>query len=93
MGVCLTGSGLDMLEEFSAAKIESTQTDDPSGPGRPASSAGAATAATTSSEPNPEDMLSDDDFAKKLQAEMAEMMGGIGDDVSPCWFYTDRPID
>jgi peroxin-19 len=67
-----------MLEEFSAAKIDATQTDGASGADRPASSAGAGAAGASSSEPNLEDVLSDDDFAKKLQAEMAEMMGGLG---------------
>jgi peroxin-19 len=69
-----------MLEEFSAAKIDATQTDGASGADRPASSAGAGAAGASSSEPNLEDVLSDDDFAKKLQAEMAEMMGGLGND-------------
>jgi peroxin-19 len=69
-----------MLEEFSAAKIDSTQKDGPSETGRPSSSAGAAAVGASSSEPNLEDILSDDDFAKKLQAEMAEMMGGLGSD-------------
>lgn len=70
---------LDMLEDFSAAKISSTQTDGPtpSAPPQPASAGGA-----DGSDANLEDLLSDDDFAKKLQAEMAEMMGGMGADVS-----------
>lgn len=69
-----------MLEEFSAAKIDSKHAEGASSAGQPASSAGAGAAGNGSSEPNLEDILSDDDFAKKLQAEMAEMMGGLGSD-------------
>ncbi|KAK4451861.1 Pex19 protein family-domain-containing protein [Podospora aff. communis PSN243] len=59
----------DMLEEFSATKIEGKAPEIP--PGKPAA------AATDPSIPEPklEDILSDDEFAKQLQAGMADLLG------------------
>ena len=74
-----------MLEDFSALKTDSAAKPGiTSGPGRPATTTTTSTttdAATDKqpalNEPNLEDILSDDDFAKQLQAGMAEMLGGI----------------
>lgn len=64
----------DMLDDFSAVKIESKQPEvSAAGPGRPSTTSAPATkekAATAE-----DDVLSDDDFAKQLQAGMAELMG------------------
>lgn len=76
----------DMLDDFSTVKIDAGKPEIPApGPGRPSStsaapSAGAPPAAAAT---NPleakldEDALADDDFAKQLQAGMAELMGEI----------------
>ncbi|RQM05494.1 hypothetical protein DH86_00001521, partial [Scytalidium sp. 3C] len=58
----------DMLDEFSAAKIDDSKSSAPSGPGRPKA---------TDDDPA-EAGLSDEDFAKQLQAGMAELMGEMG---------------
>lgn len=57
-----------MLDEFSAAKIDDSKSSAPSGPGRPKA---------TDDDPA-EAGLSDEDFAKQLQAGMAELMGEMG---------------
>jgi peroxin-19 len=54
-----------MLDEFSPSKSEPKA---PSGPGRPQSQAKA---------PEPEEGLSDEDFAKQLQAGMADLLGEL----------------
>jgi peroxin-19 len=60
-----------MLDEFSATSIETKeQAPSTSGPGRP----GAATVVE-------DDGLTDDDFAKQLQAGMADLFGDLGNDV------------
>ncbi|KAK0651576.1 Pex19 protein family-domain-containing protein [Cercophora newfieldiana] len=57
----------DMLEEFSAAKIDSQAPAVPQG--KPAA------AGPSAPEPKLEDILSDDEFAKQLQAGMADLLG------------------
>jgi peroxin-19 len=61
-----------MLEEFSALKTEVKKPEVTSGPGRPTSAVGA-----TEKEPTLEAVLSDDDFAKELEASMANLLGKI----------------
>ncbi|KAK3942300.1 Pex19 protein family-domain-containing protein [Diplogelasinospora grovesii] len=61
----------DFLDEFSAVKVDSKKPEVPSGPGRP--DAGSAPAKDAA----PEDVLSDDDFAKQLQAGMADLLGEL----------------
>lgn len=76
-----------MLEDFSAVKIKSKEPEIPaSGPGRPSSSAAAskAGAADSSATNVVEEEISDDDFAKQLQAGMAELMGEIESSVISC---------
>ncbi|ROV93772.1 hypothetical protein VSDG_06947 [Cytospora chrysosperma] len=67
----------DMLDDFSAVKIDpkKTQVADAGGPGRPSASA-QETEAKAEAE---DDALLDDDFAKQLQAGMAELMGEMDD--------------
>lgn len=66
-----------MLEDFSALKTEPTKSDVTPGPGRPTNTASSAEKQPSSEEPSLEEILSDDEFAKKLQDGMAEMIGGI----------------
>jgi len=63
-----------LLDEFSAAKIELKQPQVSPDQGRPATAAPA--------EPVPEDAFSDDEFAKQLQAGMAELLGDMESSVS-----------
>lgn len=67
----------DMLDDFSAVKIDPTkpQVSDAGGPGRPSASAQAPEAKAEAED----DALLDDDFAKQLQAGMAELMGEMDD--------------
>ncbi|KAG0652118.1 Peroxisomal farnesylated [Hyphodiscus hymeniophilus] len=60
----------DMLDEFSPSKPESKAHTLPTGPGRPQSEPATA-----------EEGISDDDFAKQLQAGMADLLGEL--DTSP----------
>jgi peroxin-19 len=64
-----------MLYEFSAVKIDSKRPDVPPAAGRPAA------ASTSSQEPKLEDILSDDEFAKQLQAGMADLLGEMENSV------------
>jgi len=66
-----------MLEEFSAVKVDEKAPEVAPGQGKPA-----ATGASTQ-EPKLEDILSDDDFAKQLQAGMADLLGEMESSVSP----------
>ncbi len=66
---------LDMLDDFSAMKLASKEPEAaPSGPGRPS--------VAVEDEPGLEDELSEEDFAKHLQAGMADLLGGMDDEVS-----------
>lgn len=85
-----------MLEDFSAVKIKSKEPGIPaSGPGRPSSSAaGSKAGAADSSATNVvEEEISDDDFAKQLQAGMAELMGEIESSVISCNIVLARLYD
>lgn len=63
----------DMLDEFSTVKIEPKDPEvSAAGPGRPSTSGPAPKEKAATAE---DDVLSDDDFAKQLQAGMAELMG------------------
>lgn len=65
----------DMLDDFSAVKIESKQPEvSAAGPGRPSTTT-SAPATKEKAATAEDDVLSDDDFAKQLQAGMAELMG------------------
>lgn len=69
-----------MLDDFSAVKIESKQPDiSAAGPGRPSTTSAPATEEKPA--PAEDDVLSDDDFAKQLQAGMAELMGEMENSV------------
>jgi peroxin-19 len=63
-----------LLDEFSAAKIEPKQSQASPDQGRPATAAPA--------DPALEDAFSDDEFAKQLQAGMAELIGDMENSVS-----------
>lgn len=69
-----------MLDDFSAVKIESKQPEaSAAGPGRPSTTS--APAAKEKAATAEDDVLSDDDFAKQLQAGMAELMGEMENSV------------
>lgn len=68
-----------MLDEFSAAKIDPKKPEAPSGSGRPP----AAAATGPSDGTGLEDLLSDDEFSKQLQAGMADLLGEVENSVSP----------
>lgn len=65
----------DLLDDFSAAKIDSKAPAPPSGPGRPADNGTKAAPEGTFGEPSIDDLMNDDDFAKQLQAGMADLLG------------------
>ncbi|KAK7746298.1 Peroxisome chaperone and import receptor [Cytospora paraplurivora] len=69
-----------MLDDFSAVKIDSkvSQVTD-AGPDRPSTSAQAPDAKAKAED----DTLSDEEFAKQLQAGMAELMGGMDSSAKP----------
>jgi peroxin-19 len=65
----------DMLDEFSATKIDTNEKDPKvSGPGRPS-------AADIPGDPPGIEGLTDDDFAKQLQAGMADLLGEMQNNV------------
>lgn len=66
----------DMLDEFATVNIEPKKPELASGPGRPIAATAPPPAATTS-DAAADDVLGDDEFAKQLQAGMAELMGEI----------------
>lgn len=83
-----------MLDDFSAVNIDAKKADvSAAGPGRPSSSSasapapapapGAAAAVAPLETMLNEDAFSEDDFAKQLQAGMAELMGEIDGSVIP----------
>jgi peroxin-19 len=67
-----------MLDEFSTVKIDSKKPEVASGPGRPEEPA----KATAPPEPPNDEALSDEDFAKQLQAGMADLLGDLQSNVS-----------
>ena len=70
----------DMLDDFSTIKIESKQPEASApGPGRPSTTS--APASKDKPATAEDDVLSDDDFAKQLQAGMAELMGEMENSV------------
>lgn len=63
-----------MLDEFSTVKLDSKKPEVPAaGPGRPAAASMPEAKPKTEEDP----LAGDDDFAKQLQAGMAELMGEI----------------
>lgn len=67
-----------MLDEFSAVKLDEKKTEVLSEPSQPT----VAGAAEGEKMPSMDDILSDDDFAKQLQAGMADLLGEIENSVS-----------
>ena len=65
----------DMLDDFSTVTLKSKGLDTASGPGRPSTTAAAHDAAV-------EEVLSDDEFTRQLQAGMAGLLGDIESSVS-----------
>ena len=69
-----------MLDDFSSVKIGSKEpVVTAAGPGRPSTSTAPASKEKTATAED--DVLSDDDFAKQLQAGMAELMGEMENSV------------
>lgn len=73
-----TNCGLDMLDEFSAVKIDHKK---PETPPRPPHPPGASVAE--------DDVLSEDDFAKQLQAGMADLLGELENSVCEGHYHGD----
>lgn len=72
----------DMLDDFSSVKLASKEpVVSAAGPGRPSTTAAPAPASKDKSATAEDDVLSDDDFAKQLQAGMAELMGEMENSV------------
>jgi len=72
----------DVLDEFAATKLDSKAAPTSSGPGRPAATAAAATASSSAAAPPssstaPGLLPDDDDFARQLQAGMADLLGEL----------------
>lgn len=70
-----------MLDEFSAVKVDTKKPEQPpapaaTGPARP------ATVENEADDKTLEDMLSSDDFAKQLQAGMADLIGELEKNVT-----------
>jgi peroxin-19 len=71
-----------MLDDFSHTRIDSKKPDVSSGPGRSSAVPSApAPDSGLADEANLEDDLSDDDFAKQLQAGMANLLGEMENSV------------
>ena len=64
-----------MLEEFSTMKVETKKPADAAGPGRPLGKD--VEPAVADFEPTVEDVLNDEEFAKQLQAGMADLLGEL----------------
>ncbi|KAI5197786.1 Pex19-domain-containing protein [Aureobasidium subglaciale] len=69
----------DMLDEFSAASIKEQKQPAPSTTTAPTSTT-TKQAPSTSTVPPPQPSAEDDEFARQLQAGMAELLGGLGED-------------
>ena len=70
---------IDMLDDFAAVKVDAKKQEVSSAPAQPA-------AASVSEEP----VLSEDDFAKQLQAGMADLLGELDNSVSGKSLYGER---
>lgn len=69
---------LDMLDDFSAVKIDpKTAPVESTSPNPPTQPKPAAKNEIDKTEPLPEDALSEDDFANQLQAGMADLLGEL----------------
>lgn len=68
-----------MLEEFSTVKLDSAKSPEPAPvtATAPTETAKATAAPTTEPQANAEDAFSEDDFAKQLQAGMADLLGEL----------------
>lgn len=64
----------DMLDDFSAVKIESKK---PAAPAGPSSTQAANEPASSSKQPEADDAFSEEEFAKQLQAGMADLLGEL----------------
>jgi peroxin-19 len=71
-----------MLNDFSAARLDAKKASVVDGPGRAAPSNVEAAPAAAPPELSVEDMLDDEDFAKQLQAGMADLLGELEKSVS-----------
>ena len=97
---CWPNASADMLDDFSSLKVNPKQSEAASGPRRPdapvaaaaaaAAPAAAGAAPSATDEPNLEDLMSDDEFAKQLQAGMADLLGGLESSVSCFQCYQCR---
>lgn len=76
-------STVDMLDDFNDVKIDPSKpaVAGPTSADPPADVKSQATPGSTTTKAAEEDVLSDDDFAKQLQAGMAELMGEIENSV------------
>ncbi|THY83571.1 Pex19-domain-containing protein [Aureobasidium pullulans] len=71
----------DMLDDFSTASIQDQKQSAPAPAASAASSSNTAQPTTSSSaKAQPQAPAEDDDFARQLQAGMAELLGGLGED-------------
>ncbi|KAI4803604.1 Pex19-domain-containing protein [Aureobasidium sp. EXF-8846] len=72
----------DMLDDFAATSVKDSKPDAPSIATAPSSTAAATTTSSTAhSNPVPtQPPAEDDEFARQLQAGMAELLGGLGED-------------
>ena len=84
-----------MLDDFSSLKVDAKK---PAAAPEPVAAAAApAAAAASADEANLENLMSDDDFAKQLQAGMADLLGELESSVSSLslslsvWVHPDRP--
>ncbi|EEU45063.1 uncharacterized protein NECHADRAFT_40805 [Fusarium vanettenii 77-13-4] len=64
----------DMLDDFSAVQIESKK---PAAPTGPSSTQAAKEPASSSKQPEADDAFSEEEFAKQLQAGMADLLGEL----------------
>lgn len=63
-----------MLDDFSAVQIESKK---PAAPAGPSSAQAAKEPASSSKQPEADDAFSEEEFAKQLQAGMADLLGEL----------------
>ena len=70
-----------MLDEFSTVKLDS-QKPEPAGTAKPEPAKAPAAASSSEKQPSLEDAFSEEEFAKQLQAGMADLLGEIEQSVS-----------
>ncbi|KAF5026198.1 hypothetical protein F66182_1762 [Fusarium sp. NRRL 66182] len=67
----------DMLDEFSTVKLDQTKPPEPPEPPAPAQSKVPKESASSGKQPEVEDAFSEEEFAKQLQAGMADLLGEL----------------